>query len=111
MSIGTYQLDETLIVDFTTSDPTNDGVISDADAAPDIEIYEDGGSTPIFTTTATKRDAGTTGQYTFSALLSAANGFELGKVYNVHALATVSLVDGGKAIANFRMGTPVIYIG
>lgn len=108
MSIDSFQLDDTLRQDFTVQDPAT-GAISDADADPDIEVYEDGGSAPMHTTTAAKRDAGTTGQYSFSVALTAANGFEVGKTYNVYALAAVGGTDGGAVVSTFRIQTQIVY--
>lgn len=103
-----FELDDVLRWDFTTTDPDT-GEISDADAAPDIEIYEDGDTSPMFTTTAAKRDAGTTGQYSFNAVLSTGNGFEIGKTYNVYALATVNTKDGGNKVLTFKIRRATTY--
>ena len=108
MAIDTFQLDDVLRLDFVVSDPA-DGSITDADSLPSIEIYEDGGTTAVRTPTPAKRDTGTTGQYTFSDTLSAANGYEIGKTYNVYALATVG-VAGGALIATFTIRTAIVYV-
>lgn len=110
MAIDSYQLDDTLRMDFTVSDPTDEGALIDADAAPDIEIYEDGDTAATLTTTAAKRDAGTTGQYSFSAALTAGNGFEIGKTYNVYALATVNTKNVGRVIGTFRIEAKALYV-
>jgi hypothetical protein len=108
MTVSVYQLDDTLQLDFTTQDPST-GEIVDADSTPAIEIYENGGTAAMATPTPAKRDTGTTGQYTFSQGLTAGAGFEVGKTYNVYALATVNAVDGGAVIAQFRIQAQVVY--
>jgi len=109
MAIGTYQLDDVLYMDFATSDPA-DGSISDADSTPTVQIFEDGGTTPIRTPTPAKRDTGRTGQYHFSETLSAANGYEIGKTYVVYALATVGAIAGGNVIGTFKIQVPTVYV-
>ena len=108
MTVQDYEIDDVLRMDFTVQDPS-DGSISDADSLPTVQIFEDGGTSPIRTPTPAKRDTGTTGQYTFSETLSAANGYEVGKTYVVYALATVT-VAGGAVLAQFRVKatSPVI---
>lgn len=110
MSIDTYQLNDTFRQDFTVSDPAS-GAAVDADADPDIEIYENGGTAAMVTGTAAKRDAGTTGQYTFSDLLATADGYEIGKIYTVYAIATVGGVTGKVVIATFRIEAKIVYVG
>lgn len=103
-----YQIDDTFRQDFVVSDPTT-GAAVDADADPDVEIYEDGAATPMVTGTAAKRDAGTTGQYTFSDVLALVDGYEIGKTYTVWAVATVGGVIGKAVVATFRIQTKIVY--
>jgi len=110
MGIDTFQLDDTWRQDFTTSNPAS-GAAQDADAPPTIEIYEDGSTTPMaLGLTGSKRDAGTTGQYTTTVVLSAANGFEIGKTYNVYAIAAVGGTTGKAIISTFKIKTEVVYV-
>ena len=108
MSIDTYQLGDTLRMDFVVSDPA-DGTAIDADALPDMEIYEDGGTTAMATPTPAKRDTGTTGQYTFSQALTTGNSFEVGKTYTVYALATVGGTAGAVVVGQFRIAPVAVY--
>jgi len=109
MGFARYQIDDTWRQDFVVSDPAT-GAASDADSDPDVEIYEDGDSAPTTTISATKRDVGTTGQYTATVALTAANGFEIGKTYNVYAIATVGGTTGKAIISTFKITTEVVYV-
>lgn len=72
------------------------GALTDADAVPAYRIYEDETGTAILTGNMAKLDdAGTTGFYSEQITLSAANGFEVGKSYNVYVTAAVNSVTGG----------------
>ena len=108
MSISRYKIDDTFRQDFTVSDPST-GAAVDADADPDIEVYEDGDAVALLTGNAAKRAGGTTGQYTFGTTLTVGAGFEVGKTYNVYALATVGGVLGKTVIATFVISTEVVY--
>jgi len=108
MSISRYKIDDTFRQDFTVSDPST-GAAVDADADPDIEVYEDGGSSPMVSGTAANRDPAATGQYTFSDILATVDGYEVGKIYTVYALATVGGVLGKTVIATFVISTEVVY--
>ena len=102
-------LDNPLYLDFTVSDPAT-GAAADADADPDIEIYEDDASSPLgLGITASKRDARTTGQYWFVVDLTAANGFEAGKTYSVYAIATVGGVTGKTVLKTFMIERLLTY--
>lgn len=66
-------------------------VPADADSAPSYSVYE-GETTPaILTGTMTKFDS-KTGYYSEEIACTAANGFEIGKSYNIRIEATVSSV-------------------
>lgn len=102
-------LNETLNLDFVVTNHVN-GAAIDADGGyPIIEVYEDGGAASMFTPVAAKRNGGSTGQYTFSMLLSAGNGFEVNKRYNVYAIAAVAAVVGKALVMTFKVEKPVIY--
>lgn len=110
MSIDRFQLDDTWRQDFATSNPAS-GAAQDADAPPTVEIYEDGSATPMaLGLTGSKRDVGTTGQYTVSQALTAAAGFEIGKTYNVYAIAAVGGTTGKAVISTFKITTEVVYV-
>lgn len=83
------KLADTIILDFTVHLPTT-GAISDADALPTVEIWEDETDTTLAGGTVTKR-VGKTGNYRVAVIATAANGFEVGKSYNV----VVTVVAGG----------------
>lgn len=69
------------------------GAASDADGVPTYRIYEDETGTPVLTGSMAKLDdAGTAGFYSEQITLSAANGFEVGKSYNIYIAATVNTV-------------------
>lgn len=97
------KLEETIVVDFTTHSPTTGGV-SDADATPTAEVFEDSSDTAILTPTVVKR-TGKTGNYRVSIACTAANGFETGKSYNVVASATVGAVTGKGVVRSFQLRT------
>lgn len=104
----TYVLDDVFRKDFAVSDPATGGAV-DADNPPDVEVYEDGGTAAMRNLVAALRDAGTVGQYTVTDTLSAANGYESGKTYNVYALADVGGVIGKSVIATFRIQRVITY--
>src|SRR3990172_4920168 len=66
---------------------------TDADSVPSYRVYEDETGAAILTGSMAKLDdAGTTGFYSEQLTLSAANGLEKGKSYNVIMCALVSSV-------------------
>lgn len=75
---------------FTTSTNGSAGIV-DADSVPTYRIYEDETGTAVLTGSMAKLDdAGTTGFYSEQVTLSAANGFEKGKSYNIIICAAIS---------------------
>lgn len=65
----------------------------DADALPTYEVYEEDTDTTILSGSMAKlNDAGTLGQFVKKITLSAANGFEAGKIYGVRMRALVETV-------------------
>lgn len=86
---------KSLVFSVTTHDPDT-GVLTDADPVPAYRIYEDETATAILTGNMAKLDDGnTTGFYTESIDITAANGFEDGKTYTVYIEATVDSDKGG----------------
>lgn len=105
-----HVLGDVIDIDFVVSDPAT-GEAVDADSTPTIEVYENNGTATMYTPTAAKRDTGTTGQYTTRMTLSSGNGFEVGKYYNVHVLATVGGVVGKAVINQFQITRVTTYFG
>lgn len=91
---GRKEIDDTLVFYANTHDPS-DGSASDADAPPTYRVYEQETTTPILTGSMALLDSvNTTGFYSESIALSAANGFEVGKNYSVYIEAAVGGVTG-----------------
>ncbi len=86
---------------FVTTDPVN-GDAQNADSLPTVNVYEEATDVPILTPTAVNFG---TGLYRVDVAITAANGFEAGKVYNVVATATVASVAGAGVIATFQVVT------
>jgi len=104
--IGSWKIDDLLT--FTTQTQSfSTGAETDADAAPSYRVYEDETGTPILTgTMALLDDANTIGFYSEQITLSAANGFEKGKSYNVRIRAVVGGVASG-SLRNFQIQAEV----
>lgn len=79
---------------------TTAGVVSDADSTPTVEIFENDTDTAILTPTAVKRTS-KTGNYRVPIVITAANGFEIGKSYNVVVSATVGGTSSKAVIMSF----------
>ena len=82
---------------FTVTTHTTAGVLTDADAdAVAYRVYEDETGTAILSGTMTKLDdANTTGHYSEQIACTTANGFEVGKSYNIYISAAVGTNTGG----------------
>lgn len=93
-------IDTTIVRDFCTH--TTAGAVSDADSTPTIEVFEDDTDVAILTPTATKRTS-KTGNYRVSLVCTTANGFEVGKSYNVIASATVGGTTAKAVLASFEV--------
>lgn len=83
------KLGDTIYLDFTVHLPTT-GAVSDADALPTVEVFEDATDTTLSGATVTKR-TDKTGNYRVAVAATTGNGFEVGKSYNV----VVTVVAGG----------------
>jgi hypothetical protein len=94
-------LDEVVHFDITTHSPQN-GAVTNADSTPTWAVYEEATDTAILTGDFTQRTA-LTGNYRGTFTASAANGFEVGKWYNVIASATVNNRAGKQVTLNFRL--------
>lgn len=99
-------LGQTITLDFATSSPTT-GDASSASATT-IRVFEDANDTAILTPTATERTS-QTGNYRVQVDCTTANGFEVGKSYNVVASVTVSGVSAKAVLATFVLGPPIYY--
>lgn len=92
--LGSWKIDDLLTFTIVTH-RVDTGAATDADSAPAYRVYEDETSTPILTGTMALLDSGNTaGFYSEQITLSAANGFEKGKSYNIYISATVNSVAG-----------------
>lgn len=94
MYIGSWKIDDLLTFSCTTH-RFDTGNATDADFVPTYRIYEDETGTPILTGSMALLDASNTaGFYSEQITLSAANGFEKGKSYNIYITATVNSISG-----------------
>ena len=96
----------TVTLDFVTTSPTT-GAATSASATT-VNVFEDANDTAILTPTASER-SGHTGNYRVQVACTTANGFEVGKFYNVVVSATVSGVAAKAVVANFVILPPVYY--
>lgn len=88
-------LDDNLTFTITTHDPAT-AALTDADAAPVWRLYEDETAAPILNGTMALLDGvGTTGFYSELVAVTAANGFEHGRSYNIYIEAAVGGTTGG----------------
>lgn len=88
-----------LVFTCVTHDPDT-GIATDADAAPAYRVYENETESPILTGNMAKLDdANTTGFYSELIACTVANGFEVGKSYNILITATVDSDAGGISYA------------
>lgn len=96
-------LDEVVHFDVCTHDPSTAGV-SDADSAPTFDVFEEASDTPILDDQTMTKRTSLTGNYRGTFTMSAANGFEVGKWYNVITTATVGGVTAKDPSMRFRCG-------
>lgn len=107
---GPWYIDDTLTFTVPTH-AADTGAVTDADAVPAYRVYEDETGTAIATGNMAKLDdANTTGFYSEQLTLSAANGYEVGKSYNIYISAAVGGVTGAttrqfKIIRDLGKGT------
>jgi len=94
MNLGHWELEQTLTFTATTHNPST-LLAQDADDPPTYRVYEDENETPLLTGSMALFDAANTdGIYTEQIVLSAANGFEVGKTYFIVKTATVDSFTG-----------------
>jgi hypothetical protein len=95
--LGSRKIDDTLTFVVTTHNPAT-GAEVDADSLPTYRVYEDETTTPIITGTMAKLDdSNTVGFYSEQITLSAANGLEKGKSYNIKINGVVSSAPANTA--------------
>jgi hypothetical protein len=99
MSLVLLPIDEVATFDVLTHDPDT-MAIHDADSAPVYDVFEDATDTPILSAQAMTKRTSKTGDYRGSITLSAANGFEAGKSYNVIVSGTVTGTVSAVAITS-----------
>jgi hypothetical protein len=104
--IGSWDIDDVLTFTCNTHTPST-GAGTDADDVPAYRVYENETGTAILSGTMAKLDdASTVGHYSEAITISAANGFERGKCYNVYISAVVGGVTGTTE-RNFQVGAKV----
>jgi hypothetical protein len=89
---------QTVVQDFTTSDPTS-GQVSDA-VAVSCQIFAGDAVVPLLSPAPVKR-TGQVGDYCVTFVASAANGFIVGQSYNIVVEATVAGITAKATIASF----------
>ena len=99
--MGTRKLGDVITLDFTTHNPST-GNVSDADTLPLCEVFEDSNDVPILEPVVVKR-SGKIGDYKVSVEATVANGFEVGRSYNVVVTATVNGVQAKSRISAFTL--------
>ena len=106
MYLGSWKIDDNLTFTVVTT-RFDTGAATDADAVPAYRVYEDETATPIVTGNMALLDStNTAGFYSEQIALSAANGFEKGKSYNIYIAATVNSVAGATT-RNFQIEAEV----
>lgn len=103
------ELGNNLSFGIATHDPDT-GILTDADAVPTYEVYEEDGDTPILSGSMVKRATGKTGRYKGIIACTTANGFEDGKTYTIEILASVDGDQGGISFS-FRCETLAAAVG
>lgn len=92
--LGSWKIDDNLTFTVVTHTPAT-GAVTDADSPPTYRIYEDETSAAILNGSMAKLDdANTTGHYSEQIALSAGNGLEKGRSYNIYIEATVGGIAG-----------------
>ncbi len=99
-------LGQTIHLDFATTNPSTAAAATAS--AVTVRVFEDASDTAILTPTATERTA-YTGNYRVPVACTTANGFEVGKSYNVVVEATVGGVTARGVVGSFVLAAPVYY--
>jgi len=99
-------LGQVATLDFTTHNPLT-GQVSDADVLPTTEVFEDDIDIPVLAPIVIRRIA-RIGDYRVTFAASTANGFEIGKAYNVIVEATVNAITAKARIGAFIIASRAI---
>jgi hypothetical protein len=99
-------LGEVVHFDVRTHNPET-GSISDADSTPTFNVFEEATDTAILATQNFTKRTSLTGKYRGTFTASLANGFEIGKWYNVDADATVNSISASFVVMTFMIDYPV----
>jgi hypothetical protein len=95
-------LNQVFEFDFSVHNPAaTNGPLVNADSTPTYDVYEQGSRTPILAAQNATND--TTGVYYGSITCSAANGFDVGKTYQIKATAIVGGVTDKLVVSRFRI--------
>lgn len=94
-------LDEVIYVGGITNNSS--GAATDADSTPTFAVYEENTDTDIGVGGNMTKRTSLTGQYRASFTASAANGFELGKFYEVVMFSTVNGTAAKTILKQFRV--------
>lgn len=97
------KLGETIVLDFTSKDPKTQQAA--AASATSVKVYENNTQADMGISITPSTRTGLTGAYFFLLECSTANGFEVGKMYNVYVTVTVGGVTQNKCIATFGITT------
>lgn len=98
-----FAIDDIVRLNETLHDPTVDPPVpADADSAPTVKVFKDGSTSPLVTTTLSKRGS-YTGEYHGQVSLALASGFTVGSSYVAITEATVNGVSGKTISAEFRI--------
>ncbi len=98
-----YKIDQYFECHFNTQ-RFDTGAATDGDATPTYRTYEENNDTVIDSGNCSKvDDANTTGYYKARAQVTAALGYEVGKVYHVRVAATVNAVAGAGVVGKFTV--------
>jgi hypothetical protein len=95
---------QTIIKDFTISDPTT-GMVSNATAVS-CQVFAGNSNTPLLTPVPVLR-TGQVGDYRVSFTASSANGFVIGQSYNIVVEATVAGITAKATIDSFILQSPL----
>lgn len=98
-----YKIDQYFEFTFNTQ-RFDTGAATDADSTPTYRVYEENSDTVLVSGNCAKRDdSNTTGYYYVRDQCTTANGFEVGKTYEVRIEATVNSVAGAAVVGRFAM--------
>ena len=96
------KLTETIYLDFITSDTT--GAAADADELPTYEVFENATDTALTVSGGTlAKRTDKTGNYRITLPVTAANGFEVDKTYNVVASAVIDELEVKAVVGTFQV--------